>query len=141
MAIDKLMIALTGEDDYDDLIAAAIDIAEPSGATVVLGRVYDEGTHSSVGRELNISTPDELAERDEEIAAVVASLEEAGLTTEIRAAVGDGGEPFVAIAERAEVDMVLIQGETRSPAGKAVFGSVPQAVLLNAPCPVTFIRR
>ena len=140
MAIDTLLIALTGEDGHDRLIETAIDIAGPAGATVVLGTVYDEGTHSSVGKDLNISSPDDLAERDSTVEAAVTRLEEAGISTAIRAAVGDGGQPYVMMAEQAGADLILIQGGTRSPAGKAVFGSIPQEILLNAPCPVTFVR-
>jgi nucleotide-binding universal stress UspA family protein len=45
------------------------------------------------------------------------------------------------MAAGVDADMVFIQERRRSPAGKAVFGSAAQEVLLNAPCPVTFVRQ
>lgn len=141
MAIETVLLALRDETDREALIELAVDIAGPTGATAVIGIVYDRETHSSTGGELNIASPDDLAERDEEVADVVSRMEEEGISTDIRAAVGEGGEPFVQIAEQSDADLVLIQGQSRSPAGKAVFGSVPQDVLLKAPCPVTFLRQ
>lgn len=140
MAIDTILLALSDQADHDELVALAVDIAEPCGATVVIGRVYDEETHAATGSELNISSPDELAARDTAVADGLARLEEAAVATAVRAAVGDSGPTFVQLAEQTAADLVLIQGQTRSPAGKAVFGSVSQEVLLNAPCPVTFLR-
>lgn len=140
MAIETVLLALSDRADHDELVALAVDIAEPRGATVVIARVYDEETHAATGQELNISSPDELAARDTAVADVLARLEEADVSTAVRVAVGDRGHSFVELAERSAADLVLIQGDKRSPAGKAVFGSVSQEVLLNAPCPVTFLR-
>jgi nucleotide-binding universal stress UspA family protein len=44
------------------------------------------------------------------------------------------------VARDVDADMVVTGGRKRSPAGKAVFGSTAQKVLMNAPCPVTFVR-
>jgi nucleotide-binding universal stress UspA family protein len=46
----------------------------------------------------------------------------------------------VALAEELDADLVIVGGRTRSPAGKAVFGSTAQEILLESPCPVTFVR-
>ena len=141
MAINTLLLALTDREDTEKLVEMAIDIADPGVTTVVVGTAYEDETHASVGKDLNISSPNELAERDSDVEAVVSRLKEAGIKTEIRGSIGAGGQPYVQMAEQFETDMIVLQGMTRSPTGKAVFGSVPQEILLNAPCPVTFIRR
>lgn len=63
-------------------------------------------------------------------------LEEVGIEyTQI----GEGGDPARSILEEANrrgVDLVCVAGRRRSPAGKALFGSVAQEVILNAEQPV-----
>jgi nucleotide-binding universal stress UspA family protein len=67
-------------------------------------------------------------------------LDEADLDVEIRGAVGKRGEEIVALAEDIDADLVIVGGSKRSPAGKAVFGSTAQKVMLDSPCPVTYVR-
>ncbi|MDX1746824.1 MAG: universal stress protein, partial [Halobacteriales archaeon] len=57
-----------------------------------------------------------------------------------RGAVGERGETVVEIATEVGADRIVIGGRSRSPTGKAVFGSTAQEILLSAPCPVTFVR-
>jgi Universal stress protein family. len=46
---------------------------------------------------------------------------------------------FVEMADRLGVDRVVVGGERRSPAGKAVFGSDAQTILLDSTCPVVYV--
>lgn len=50
--------------------------------------------------------------------------------------VGSPGDRIVEYAEKNDVRYIVVGGRKRSPAGKAIFGSVTQKILLNAPCPV-----
>ncbi|WP_276300772.1 universal stress protein [Halorussus lipolyticus] len=63
-------------------------------------------------------------------------LENAGVETEISER---SGEPAVAVLEFAQnedADCICVGGRNRSPAGKAIFGSVSQSVILQAERPV-----
>lgn len=55
--------------------------------------------------------------------------------------VGDPEDEVVAYAEAEDARYLVVAGRKRSPAGKAVFGSVTQSVILNATCPVVAVMR
>lgn len=52
----------------------------------------------------------------------------------------DPASRIVAYATDEDATYLVIGGRKRSPVGKALFGSVAQQVLLNAPCPVLSVR-
>ena len=64
-------------------------------------------------------------------------LDEHNIDVSIREDSGDTAQDIVSIAETEGVDVIVLGGRKRSPAGKVLFGSVSQAVLLNAKRPVT----
>ena len=51
------------------------------------------------------------------------------------------GEQIVGFAEQVKADMVVLGLRRRSMAGKAIFGSNSQHIIMKAPCPVLTIRR
>jgi nucleotide-binding universal stress UspA family protein len=85
--------------------------------------------------------PDEVASHHSTIRDIEDRLDEAGVDWMVRGDVGPHGKRIVSLAETSDVDLVIVGGEKRSPTGKAVFGSTAQTVMLNAPCPVTFVRK
>ena len=63
-------------------------------------------------------------------------LQAAGLDVDIGESSGDPADTILDLAEEADADLVVVGGRKRSPAGKALFGSVTQSVILNADLPV-----
>lgn len=63
-------------------------------------------------------------------------LDEAGIEHELLSSSGDPAEIIVQEADDLGVDLICVGGRQRSPAGKALFGSVAQRVILNAQHPV-----
>ena len=63
-------------------------------------------------------------------------LEAAGLDVEISEASGDPADVILDVAAEVGADLLVVGGRKRSPAGKALFGSVTQSVILNAERPV-----
>ena len=63
-------------------------------------------------------------------------LEAAGVDVEIGESSGDPAESILELADEEDADLVVVGGRKRSPAGKALFGSVTQSVILNSDRPV-----
>ena len=63
-------------------------------------------------------------------------LEEQGVAVELNEGSVDAAENILAEAEGRDVDAIVLGGRKRSPAGKALFGSVTQSVILKADRPV-----
>ena len=63
-------------------------------------------------------------------------LEEAGVAVEIRDDSGDTTADIVRVAGDTDADSIVLGGRKRSPAGKAIFGSTTQSVILNTDRPV-----
>jgi nucleotide-binding universal stress UspA family protein len=150
MAIETVLVAV-GEGDEDriaPLARTAIDIAGPAGATVKLAHVFTKESYQELKEKLEFgpdseATPDSVAKRHVTIRELGDLIDEADVAFTWHGAVADEdseGEKIVELAKNLDADLVLVGGRKRSPAGKAVFGSTAQEVMLNAPCPVTFVR-
>lgn len=98
--------------------------------SVVVLHVFDD---SAVDDTSEMVTP----ERVNAVTEAVALLEEAGIDVETRGAAGDTAETVLRVAEEVDADGIFVGGPKRSPAGKALFGSVTQEIVLNAGRPVT----
>lgn len=142
MALDTILVAMKTDDEYDSLIEAVLAVAKPVDASIVIGTVHTKETFESAvaGLDEPSQSPTELARRSENIRNAMARFEAKGVQCKIRSEVGKPEELLVSMAEQIGADQIFIQGRGRSPAGKALFGSTAQAILLNAPCPVTFVR-
>jgi nucleotide-binding universal stress UspA family protein len=146
--LGTVLVAIGANDEgrVDRLVEEAIDVAEPAGATVVLGHAFSEEGYAENRDRLEFDrdsevTPDVVARRHTVLREIAKRLDEAGVDYEVRGEVSEErGKAIVKIAESVGADRVLVGGRKRSPTGKAVFGSTAQEVLLSAPCPVTFVR-
>jgi nucleotide-binding universal stress UspA family protein len=147
MPPETVVLAVGREDEHhaDRLAEVAAGIAGPAGATILVTHVLTEKWLESVRERLDVQegTPHEAATHQPAVSAVRELLEETSVAYDIHGRIcGDEtiGEGVVAVAVDADADLVIAGGSGRSPAGKALFGSTSQEILLNAPCPVTFVR-
>ncbi|SEO38624.1 Universal stress protein family protein [Halogranum amylolyticum] len=63
-------------------------------------------------------------------------FEAADVEYDVEESSGDPAEAIIDVANDVDADLVVVGGRKRSPAGKALFGSVTQTVILNAGRPV-----
>lgn len=145
--IQTVLLAVGNRDDtrIDSLVEAVSDVASPTGATVIIAHVFDSNSYREAVEQI-LETPngdiepDELAAQMTVTQEITDQLEAESITTVSRATTGGSGEGIVEIAKDVSADRVIVGGRQRSPTGKALFGSTAQEVMLNAPCPVTFVR-
>ncbi len=141
-----LTVGPKDSDRTDELAHAAIEVAEPADATVVLAHVFTRAEYENALDRLEFDTEraevsaDDVAARHATVRDIVNQFETAGVDYAVRGAIGDHGDAILELAREENVDRVFVGGRKRSPAGKAVFGSTAQEVLFNAPAPVTYVR-
>ncbi len=147
MALDTVLLAL-GPDDRDRIDAladAVVDVAAPARAHVVLAHVFTREEFDQAASRLDFDAPADasaiqVAARHDTVREVARRLDDVGVDYHVTSRIGDHGDRIVGLAEEEDADLVVVGGRKRSPTGKAVFGSAAQQVLLESPCPVTFVR-
>jgi nucleotide-binding universal stress UspA family protein len=151
MGLETVLLAVgqSDEDRIDPLGATAVDIAGPAGATVALAHVFTREEYEQTQSKLDFDpssevTPDVVAKRYVTIRELGDTMSAADVEFTWHGRLSDDeasqGEIVVALAEELDADLVIVGGRKRSPAGKAVFGSTAQEIMLESPCPVTFVR-
>ncbi|EMA54304.1 universal stress protein [Halococcus salifodinae] len=147
LSFETIVLAVGPQDDdrLDRLAQAVLQVAKPTDATVVLTHVFTQEQFENVAAEIdlpNATTEDvnTVLKRHQSVRRLERLLEEHDVDYDLRGVVGDVSDGIVSLAGETNADRVVVSGATRSPVGKAMFGSTTQDVLLGAPCPVTYVR-
>lgn len=150
MSLETVLVAVESKDSeaIERLAETAVDIAKPAGAQVVIGYVFANGEYDTARERLQFDpdgevTPSVVAERAVGVRQLADLLADAGIDHQVRARRGNGsdeGELLAELGEETGADLAIVGGRERTPAGKAVFGSTAQTLMLAADYPVTFVR-
>lgn len=121
------------------IVAEAKELADAFGEPLEVVHVMspsefvklEQTAVSEVGEALQMDEVKRIAQEFAEDAA-------AGVTDDYRAVglVGDAANTILDYADDQDARYLVIGGRKRSPAGKVIFGSVAQSVLLNADRPI-----
>lgn len=119
---------VAGIDASEERAAAAADAIsdlplEDDSVRVTLLHAFDDGEAGSVE-----DVPSVRRARD--------ALDEADLEVTCAGATGDPADAILERADDVDADMIVVAGRKRTPAGKVLFGSVTQSVILGTDRPV-----
>lgn len=121
-------IVVAVDTDEDRAIAQAETVAGfPDAAESVHATILHDFTHNPQGASV---TQVAAVRRAREV------LEAAGIDVTLEESSGDPGREIVELADDRDADIICLAGRKRSPAGKALFGSVVQDVFLGTDRPV-----
>lgn len=130
----RVLVAVDADEDRA-LAQAAYVTSLPDAATsveaIVLFVFHDEG--EPLPEELQ---PFKSAHRIGSVRRVRERFEDHDVEYTIIDESGDTVADILAHADRFDVDAIVLGGRKRSPAGKAIFGSVTQSVILETDRPV-----
>ena len=138
--MNRALVVVEDTDAHRALLREAGELAAGTGADLVLLSLeardeVDESTEQFARTE-GVSVVEMIIEDARESIAAVAgeALSDLDVAYETMAAVtepDDRADEVIATAGRTDCDHVFLVGQERSPTGKAIFGDVAQAVVLN----------
>lgn len=139
----RVLIGVDSEMKEPTRIANAVASLPESEANVeaTLLNVFEE--FEVTGPESGTVDSDEMYDEEafpEAVGTVRDRLHADGIETTAIRRHGDPADEILAEASDGDVDLIVLGGRKRSPVGKALFGSVAQAVLLEADRPVMVVR-
>jgi len=140
--IDEILLAV--EDDEERMVPIATHAAEIAAALdaeVVLLHVYsDEEFEQYLDRMgYDSGDPDDIASRNDTVETCASIFTDHGVRPDVVGKVGAPASEIVDYTGDNDVDHIVLGGRHRSPTGKALLGSVSQAVLraVDVPCTIS----
>lgn len=113
---------------------------DPVHAVHVMKRSEVVGAQSEGANRGEISNVEEIREEAAQVATEALEAATIGVESEAVGRIGTPADEIVEYAAEQSARYIVVSPHRRSQAGKILFGSVAQSVLLNADCPVVSVR-
>jgi nucleotide-binding universal stress UspA family protein len=148
MGLHKLLVAIDFSLCSDIAVQHALNIANASGAAIVLAHVWDPSARSTApfahdaAIQLHQSVLDQTraAHRDE-VAARAAGLRDRGVHARHLLLEGDADEEICKAARHEAADLILTGTRGRTGVSRVLLGSVAERILRHSHVPVMIARR
>ena len=137
-----VLTAIGEEHRSNPVLAVAADLAGAHGERLDVLHVVPEGefeTHKAAIEDFSFAQEEQSAATFAEKVAEETLDDTADVSGVGR--VGDPVEQTISVLEETDPRYLVIGGRRRSPAGKAVFGSRTQDILLRSPIPVMTVMQ
>ena len=139
----RILVPVDEDEQRAERVAAAVnDVPCADEAVEVVLFNVDEGLDVPADGEGGVVEPDELFDETNyppAVDRVEGALDDAGIAVSKRRTFGHPAEEILDVADAIDADRILMSGQPRSPAGKALLGSVTQSVVLDSTIPVTVV--
>lgn len=122
---------------YTVVLAVDTDVDRAERQASEIAQLATDGEMAAV--IVHVFTPEEGGGGMPQVGSVRRArdlLAEADVEVTLRGESGPPGERIIEVAEDEEADLISVAGRKRSPAGKLIFGSVTQKVILGTDRPV-----
>lgn len=138
-----VLVAVDDDEVQTRLLEEAATLADAFGEELTVLHVLSQSKFRQMEQQTVESTGQTIGLDEIRAFAKELAAERAAAVLDEYTAVGLVGTPedeIVDYAERNDVSYIVVGSRKRSPAGKALFGSVTQSILLNSEIPVLAVR-
>ncbi len=138
-----IVAAVDGSKRAAAVVNEAVNLANAFDDTVHVVHVLTKSKYIDMGRTAAQNMDDSFSVnqvREEAANIATEAVTEIDSPVEFVGKMGDPADEIVNYADEQSARYIVVAGRKRSPVGKAIFGSVAQAVLLNADVPVVSAR-
>jgi nucleotide-binding universal stress UspA family protein len=140
----RLLVPLDGSALAETILPVVKEVAGPLDAEVVLLRVVEPISTTQAIATAGVVSPDTATLRELEARQYLRDAEgrlaKKGLQVRTRIALGPPAAAILGAVHTSGADLIAMATHGRSGLGRAMFGSVAEAVLRAAPVPVLLVR-
>jgi nucleotide-binding universal stress UspA family protein len=138
MKLNRILVPLDGSALAEAALGPAMELARPSGATLLLVRTAE--TSVFPGADLVEAQVDVVREAEGYLARVADRLRRDGLHAEPSVWYGPAAAGIVEAARRRSADLIVMSTHGRSGLGRLILGSVAESVLRGTATPILLLR-